>query len=140
MEKVFELLTELAKGLGVAVEYLWTTMVRQQYADGIIYVVMAGLCLIAMVLVVQLTPRLRKFAAERYKVSHEARINSEYKYVSTTEEDNWDFIYSAVPVVATCVGILLCVLIPVFATMGIRRIINPDYFAIQEILYTISAR
>jgi hypothetical protein len=137
---VFDLLTELANGLGVAVEYLWTTMVRQQYADGIIYVVMAVVCLIAMVLVVQLTPRLRKFAYERYKSLYEARTKNSLWSVSTTEEDNWEFIYSAVPVVAICVGILLCILIPVFATMGIRRIINPDYFAIQEILYTISAR
>lgn len=53
MDKAMEMLEQLASQLGVAVEYLWTTLVKQQYVEGVTNIVMAVIGAIAIIVLLR---------------------------------------------------------------------------------------
>ena len=67
MDKVMELLEQLANSLGVAVEYLWATLVRQQYVEGVTNLVMAAIGIIATIVLLCWIPRATKYFFNQHK-------------------------------------------------------------------------
>lgn len=140
-----ELLNELASKLGVAVDHLWSVLVRQQYAEGITGVIGAALCMLALIFVIAFAPRWCEYATRRHEELVKDRetkgtgFNGSYDTPSY-EEDYWAFMCSALPIISLSVGVIMCILIPIFVVTGIQQLINPEYFALKEILNTIKAQ
>ena len=67
MDKAMEMLEQLASQLGVAVEYLWTTLVKQQYVEGVTDIILSVFGIIVIVLLVIFAPKITKFASAKHK-------------------------------------------------------------------------
>ena len=143
MDKVMELLEQLANSLGVAVEYLWSTLVRQQYVEGVTNLVMVAIGIIVMIVLLCYTPKATRFFTNQYKESAEDRMENGTgyngsHYVSSYKEDFCNFLRFAVPIVGfvAIFIIVLCVINDI--KYGIQLLLNPDYFALKEVLDAIS--
>ena len=138
-----ELLEQLANSLGVAVEYLWTTLVKQQYVEGVTNLVMAVISIIVVIILLCCVPKATKFFANQSKELAEDRrkngtgYNGSY-HVSSFKEDFCNSLKFVVPIV----GIIIVIVIVLCATsdikFGIQHLLNPDYFALKEVLDTIN--
>ena len=142
MEQAMELVKELATNLGVAVEYLWGTLVRQQYAEGITNLVSAALWLIFGICLAVFAPKFTKHAHTEYVKEKKNRLNGGYTgyFSRTTTSDREDFYYGArwaIPIAAVILGIVAIFMVGCYISTGIQQLINPDYFALKEILDTI---
>ena len=143
MDKVMELLEQLASSLGVAVEYLWTTLVKQQYVEGVTNLVMAVVGFIMTIVLLCCVPRATRYFTNQYKELAEDREKNGTGYngsrcVSGFKEDFCNFLRFAIPIVGVIVIfiIILCVVDDI--KFGIQQLLNPDYFALKEVLNTIS--
>lgn len=107
-EKIMEYVDHLANALGVAAEHVWETLVRQAIVNGVVDLTLAVVMLVAGVVVWKL-------------------IN---KYGDVQDWDvEWmpvGFLYVAL----FTVGILSL-------RFGISQLLNPDYYAIKELLDVI---
>lgn len=143
MDKAIELLENLAEQLGVAVEYLWATLIRQQYVQGVTDIIIAVFGIIVVVLLAIYAPKITKGTNNKYKALAEDRRKNGTGYegsydISSCEEDKYELLAKAVPVLSIIVGCIVFLLIVIFIVSGIQQLINPDYFALKEILNTIS--
>lgn len=143
MDKAMELLEKLAEQLGVAVEYLWATLVRQQYVQGVTDIIIAVLSIIVIVLLAIYSPKITKGANSKYKELAEDRRKNGTGYagsysVSSCEEDLYRLLTKTVPVLSIIIGCIVFLLIVKFMVFGIQQLLNPDYFALKEILTTIN--
>lgn len=107
-DKVMSAMKELAHGLGIAAEHVYIVLVKQQFAYGLALLI--G-CLLGLII---LGIGLWKGARALYK--HDAM---EY----------------AVFMIFPISGFVLCV---IGALNGMMHIANPEYYAIREIMDTIS--
>ena len=144
MQDVIQLLEQLANKLGVAVEYLWTTLVRQQIAEGVTDVICAVGWLGVMIFAISITPCFAKFAGDKYEALRRDRLENHTgfngsAYVSSYREDCWHFIATVGPIAAVIIGALAGIFTVTCLSCGIQQLINPDYFALQEILDTIKS-
>lgn len=143
MEKAMEFLEKLAKELGVAVEYLWTTLVKQQYVEGVANIVMAIVGIIIVVVLVCYLPKATKFFCNKKKEMEKDRKENGTGYcgsrtVSSESEDFISFLRFAVPIVF-CIVIIITFTCSLYdIETGIKQLLNPDYFALKEILNAIS--
>lgn len=142
MDKVMELLEQLASSLGVAVEYLWTTLVKQQYVEGVTNLAMAVVGIVVIIVLSCLVPRATKGLDNKYKELKSSRLEnatgySGSRYISSMTEDTFNTLRFLVPIV-TCIIIFI-----IFACtidnikFGIQQLLNPDYFALKEVLDVI---
>ncbi len=143
MDKVMELLEQLASSLGVAVEYLWTTLVKQQYVEGVTNLAMAVVGVVAIIVLSCLVTRATKGLDNKYKELKSSRLNDGTGFngsyrVASMAEDSFNTLRFLVPI-AICIVIFV-----IFACtidnikFGIQQLLNPDYFALKEVLDTIS--
>jgi len=120
-EKVFEKVTQyidaLAAKLGVAAEHVYGVLVRQQVAEGIVDIVVGTLVLTLLAVVLMIL----------YK-----------KYGLPTVEDETDFMFL---LLAAAIPVGLIILAGSYGieelSTGIKQVINPEYYAIREILDAI---
>lgn len=143
MDKVMEMLEQLASKLGVAVEYLWTTLVKQQYVEGVTDIILSVFGIIVIVLLVIFAPKITKSASAKHKeLANDRRKNGtgyDGSYsVSSFEEDYYRNLSQSVPTVSIVVGCIVLVLTAMFLVFGVQQLLNPDYFALKEVLNTIS--
>ena len=143
MDKAMELLEQLAINLGVAAEYLWETLVRQQYVEGITDITISIILLIAFVMIAIVTPRFTKTINDKYKELAEDRKTNGTGFggsytVSSCEEDTYNALKNVAPFIVIIVEFFIFVSIIPLVTSGIQQLFNPDYFALKEILETIS--
>lgn len=142
MDKAMELLGQLANGLGVAVEYLWVTLVKQQYVEGVTNLVMAAIGIIVTIALLCYIPKATRFFANQHKALAEDRrkngtgYNGSYS-LSSYKEDFYSGAKIAVPIIG-----LVIVFIVILCTVddikyGIQQLLNPDYFALKEVLNVI---
>jgi amino acid permease len=143
MDKVMELLEQLANSLGVAVEYLWTTLVKQQYVEGVTNLVIAVVGVIVTIVLLCWIPRATKYFINQYKELAEDRrkngtgFEGSYR-VSSYREDFCSFLRFTVPIIGF-IAIFIIVLCTVNdIKLGIQQLLNPDYFALKEVLDVIS--
>ena len=144
MEKAMELIEQLANQLGVAVEYLWATLIKQQYAEGITSLVWVVFGIVMMIIIAIYAPKLTKKADEKYKnLVIDRKTNSTgfsgTTWLSSIEEDNWDNYRKAIPICAFIIFIIMFFMTACNVEMGVQKLINPDYFALKEILDVISS-
>ena len=142
MERAMEFLEQLAKELGIAVEYLWTVLVKQQYVEGVTSLVMAGIGFITVIILACYMPKATRFFNNKKKELAEDRKKNGTGFhgsytTSGYDEDFMNFLRFAVPIV-------FCVVIPIVFSCslidiknGIQQLFNPDYFALKEILNAI---
>lgn len=144
MEQVMELIDQLAVKLGVAAEYLMEVLVKQQYAEGITSLILAGIAVLITITMPILVPRLTKKVAEQYEKLKVDRIENGTGYNSTHTvpsggEDFLSAMRFIIPVAAVILGIILLSCATRDISTGVQQIITPEYFAFKEILDTITA-
>ena len=144
MNKAMELLEQLANQLGVAVEYLWSTLVKQQYVEGVTNITMAGIGVIVVIVLLCCIPRLTRYAINQHKELAEDRrkngtgFNGSY-ILSSYREDFYSSMKIVIPICG-CVAFLVIAISTVIGVRdGIQQLLNPDYFALKEVLDAISA-
>lgn len=143
MDKVMELLEQLANSLGVAVEYLWTTLVKQQYVEGVTNLAMAVIGVIATIVLSCWIPSATRYFSNQHKELAKDRkengtgYNGSYS-VSSGKEDFCGVFKFAVPIVGfiVIVSVVSCTVSDI--KFGIQQLLNPDYFALKEVLDVIS--
>lgn len=143
MEQAMEFIENLASQLGVAVEYLWTVLVKQQLAEGITTLAKVFLILIVLFLILRYAPKLTKKMIDKKHELAEDRLSlrdrHDYRYVPSDVEDFYGAMRFIIPIAsAIFVIIMLSVSLDSIGT-GIQKLINPDYFALKEILDAIKA-
>lgn len=144
MEQALELVEQLAVKLGVAVEYLMTVLVKQQYAEGITSLIMAGVCLLIIIAMLVVIPKVTKeMNSEREKLRADRLKNGtgyEGSYsVSSGKENFFATMTYAIPIGAVVFSIALLACGIDNIKIGVQQLINPEYFALKEILDVISA-
>lgn len=143
MDKVMELLERLANSLGVAVEYLWATLVKQQYVEGITNLAMAVVGVIAIIVLLCCVPRTTRYFANKSKELAEDRRKNGTGFngshcVSNEKEDFCNFLRFAVPIAGFVVVFIIVLCVVSDIKFGIQQLLNPDYFALKEVLDAIS--
>ncbi|MGN9867353.1 hypothetical protein [Bacillus swezeyi] len=116
-----EYIDKLAAKLGVAAEHVYGVLVKQQIVNGVIGVV--STIVILALLGIALLKLIRK------GIEHQKTLSS--------------FDTSPYMIVAVLVGIALALVVIVsffVIPIGINQIINPEYYAIKEILDTIGGK
>lgn len=143
MDKVMELLEQLASSLGVAVEYLWTTLVKQQYVEGVTNLAMAAIGVIVIIILLICVPRATRFCMNKHKELKEDRKNNGTGYlgsysVSSEKEDFYNTMKTGIPIVGFVVIFVIIICVTSNVKFGIQQLLNPDYFALKEVLNVIS--
>jgi hypothetical protein len=145
MEKALELVEQLAVKLGVAAEYLMTVLVKQQYAEGITSLIMAGVDLFIIVAMLIFIPKVTKKIYSEYERLRTGRLNREITgydgsyFVSSGKEDFFGTMTYIIPIASVILGIVLLACGIDSIKIGVQQLINPEYFAFKEILDVISA-
>lgn len=139
MEQAMNMVEQLAVKLGVAAEHLWTILVRQQYAEGVIDIILAALCVIILITTIVYAPKLTEHMSNEYKrLAEDRKINGTgylgSKHTPSCEEDRYNSLRKNIPAIAVTVGCLSLIFIIMFIVSGVQQIINPEYFALKEIL------
>ncbi|MDE1437634.1 hypothetical protein P9C91_18085 [Bacillus licheniformis] len=121
MDKAMEYIDKLAAKLGVAAEHVYGVLVKQAFASGvtdsIIGFVFLMIAVIAGVIITRVT----------IKVYGERHCNWDCE---------WFFVVLAVGLLVILPGGISIYVI----TEGIKGLINPEYYAIKEILDTIGGK
>ncbi|MGT4651532.1 hypothetical protein [Bacillus cereus] len=115
MDKAMAYIDKLAAKLGVAAEHVYGVLVKQAVANGVSEIG-GGLMLIAVAVVVSVIM---------------------FRTIKNSDLDYWDVEWAAV-LGLTCLFVVLPVIISYFLmASGIKATINPEYYAIKEILETV---
>ena len=143
MDNVMVFLEQLAKELGVAVEYLWTVLVKQQYVEGVVNLALAGVSLLMIIVLGCCLPKLTTTCNNKYKDLERSRrehgtgYNGSH-YTSSETEDTFNVLRFAVPIGGAIIIIVVLSCAVGNLKSGIQQLLNPDYFALKEILDAIS--
>ena len=133
MEQVVTLLEGIASKLGVAVEHLWEVLVRQQHVQGIADLIWAGIGIIIIAGLCIFVPMFTKYAHRKYVREKEHRCGS-----PSDEEEFFGTCQYAVPVIGVILSIFIVVCTMLNLELGIQKLLNPEYFALKELLDTIN--
>ena len=142
MDKAMELLGQLANSLGVAVEYLWVTLVKQQYVEGVTNLVMAAIGIIVTIALLCYIPKATRLLANQHKALEEDRrkngtgYNGSYS-LSSYKEDFYGGAKIAVPIIGLVIIFIVILCTTNDIKYGIQQLLNPDYFALKEVLDAI---
>ncbi|MEC1707409.1 hypothetical protein P9E09_07045 [Bacillus mojavensis] len=133
MDKAMEYIDKLAAKLGVAAEHVYGVLVKQAIANGITNVVVGVILLIAFVLTVRFMIAILT-KAEYEEVTHyygdsKTPVNKYAKISSAGGGSVWVLIIAFI-LISSVAG-LVCL------TEGFKALINPEYYAIKEILDTV---
>lgn len=145
MEQALELVEQLAVKLGVAAEYLMTVLVKQQYAEGITSLIMAGVSLFIIIAMLIVIPKVTKKMNSEHERLRTGRLNKEIEgyggsyHYSSNKEDFFATMSYLIPIGAVILGIILLACGIDNIKIGVQQLINPEYFAFKEILDVISA-
>jgi hypothetical protein len=136
-EKVTDYIDAVAAKLGVAAEHVYGVLLRQSFATGIADTVL-GVILLA-VLITICTLIIKAYTKAEYKrdegriySSHEIPVNF-YAKLKDFIDDN-DLFWFLFTIVSICLAIFSIVCL----YCGILELINPEYYAIKDILSAIS--
>ncbi|MGG1018587.1 hypothetical protein ABE151_04270 [Bacillus paralicheniformis] len=121
MDKAMEYIDKLAEKLGVAAEHVYGVLVKQAFANGVTDAIIGAVFLmIAVVAGVIIT----KIAVKAYESDCGA----------------WDVEWGLLVIIVGLSVILPGVFGIYVITEGIKALINPEYYAIKEILDTIGGK
>ena len=117
MEKIAEVLQQLATKLGTTVELLWAVLIKQATIEGYIALFWCG---IGILLLISTYFVHRICAKERKELSY-----------GDSYYENSDYFLAIVPVL---MGIAGFVMASVFIGQAFSYLNNPEYWALKEIL------
>ena len=124
-EKAFEYIDAIAANLGVAAEHVYGTLLRQAMVSGVRSVVYIILCLAVVYMVIRMLKKV-------YTDVKDGNNNSIFL-------DGWDI--SAAGIIASFAGgiALFILFIAIIANISnaSTALLNPEYWALKEILDTI---
>ncbi|MCD2370933.1 hypothetical protein LQ247_20175 [Bacillus sp. BS3(2021)] len=121
MDKAMEYIDKLAAKLGVAADHVYGVLVKQAFASGVTDLIIGFVFLmIAVIAGVIITKVTIKIYGERY----------------CNWDCEWFFVVLAVSLLVILPGVFGIYAI----TEGIKALINPEYYAIKEILDTIGGK
>ena len=138
--KIMEVLTELANKLGVAVEYLWSVIVKQQVATGVSNIIISIFYVASIILIIKYAPKAIKHFSERKKMLEDERINKGKggylgcSSISSSDEDFANAMSMLITVFSFIVVMCLILMTIACVNSGIKMIINPDYYAFKDIM------
>ncbi|MEK4267913.1 hypothetical protein [Bacillus sp. FSL W8-0940] len=120
MDKAMEYIDKLAAKLGVAAEHVYGVLVKQAFANGVTNVIFGALVILATIILSIYTAKFVK------------------KHHRNHGMDGVDLLI----LIAFC---LTFIVLPTFGGItsvanGIMALINPEYYAIKEILDTIGGK
>ncbi|WP_144666692.1 hypothetical protein [Bacillus altitudinis] len=129
MDKAMAYIDKLAAKLGVAAEHVYGVLVKQMYVIGIVNVVVGVSLLVIFAALLRLNYLIiakggRRLWDEDITIFHKLRGIG----------DGW--LFSVITGVTISTLIIGLVTLPI----GAMRIINPEYYAIKEILDTIGGK
>jgi len=114
-----DLLKDMAAKLGTTADHLWAVMIRQAYVsfvtDLILYIA-AGIAL--------------------YAIVKGVRLCLDNKPAGLTGEDR-QFGFTVLMVIFSVMGVIVCLLIVCNIPGTITKIVNPEYWALRQILETV---
>jgi len=130
MNKVGEYIDALAKNLGVAAEHVYKVLVQQQLAEGIGGLLVSLLINIVCILVLSKLVKVYRNAEYR-----EIEFGFSMKKVPQNKQAEFVYMGDGVPfwVFGILSIIVLGIMIPI-AHDFVLRLINPEYYAIKEIM------
>ncbi len=119
VQKIIELtekgLTQMAEGLNVTLPQLWEILIKQQYVEAIQAFAVFGLCLIVWGILYKKNKGIREWLKQR--------------------KNEYDNSERFVPIAILIILLSFTTLISGIVTItGIGQIINPEYYAIQDIV------
>lgn len=115
-----ESLAAIGKGLDKGADFIWPILVRQQITEGIAYLALVLFFIISIFVYAKIEPWAKQ------KCKNENHLNGD------------SCIYGAIRMTGLVFSIISVILIIGFLTCGIMQILNPEYYALQEILTQIS--
>ena len=139
MDKAMELVEQLATKLGVAAEYLWAVLVKQQYVDGIADIILVVFGIAVMIVLIIGAPKLTAKYLNEYTQLRDDRLKNRGYSFSSIEEDHCKEMYEIIPYLAFTIGLCVFIFTLCFVVSGVKQVINPEYYALKEVLDTISA-
>lgn len=125
-EKVTEYIDSIAAKMGVAAEHVYGILIRQQIAEGVADIITAVLILIVGYIVCKYFTKLTRGKAARAKE----------KWITDIDDDIVVFLRYAVWVVYFVLAIIAVCTVP----GAITKLINPEYYAIKEILDALGGK
>lgn len=142
MDKAMEMLEQLANKMGVAVDYLWGVLIKHYQVSGIIFLIFCVISVVAIGLIIYYGPRIYKHYDEKYKELKRDRIENGNGYngsrsISSFDEDHANEARINVIPIMIVLGVGFAIVFVVCVVCGIGRLMNPDYYALKEILTTI---
>lgn len=131
MDKIFSYIDAMASKLGVASQYVFVTLVKQQVIQGIVDLFTSIIVLIVAFIGFKVITKLTVKASKEIK---EHNNKSPYGY----KKDWMDYPHIILPSVSVGIILIFAVLVTILDTMpnAILKISNPQYYAIQELLDT----
>lgn len=110
-QKIIEVIDTLAEKLGVATEFLWPILIRQAYVEGIMALFWA--IVFFFIIIVCFTG---------------------FKEGIRLDEKGYDESPAALMTISALVGLGAFVALAMYIKEGISILLNPEYWAIQQIL------
>jgi hypothetical protein len=142
MEQIMPYLEQLANKMGVAVTHLWEILIRQSIVNGISNLIWGASFFIVVVFICMTFKPFLKHIHDKYNCLKTDRIKNGTGYAnsyttSSMSEDFWHSMKTAYPIIIS-ICLTVCVFISLGNfTAGIKHIVNPEYYAIQQVLDVI---
>ncbi|MGF9973601.1 hypothetical protein ABEX76_11995 [Bacillus velezensis] len=136
MDKAMEYIDKMATKLGVAVEHIYEVLVKQAYANGVVNTTIGGVLLIVCALSILFALiLLTKAKYENVRGLYHSFKIPKNRYAAIANAGGgavWYILISAI--------LVSCVTGCIYTVEGIKSILNPEYYAIKEILDTIGGK
>lgn len=128
-EKAFEQVTEyidaMAAKFGVASEYVFEILIKQQMINGSVWIMFAIFCIVVAAIIGRIVFKTYKNAEIRRGILDEG-INTYGKFMTHGDGITFGFTILA--------GIILSIIGVIVLFSHIPVVVNPEYYAIREIL------
>ncbi|AHN66480.1 membrane protein [Bacillus phage Bcp1] len=126
-DKLGGFIDELAKQLGVAATHVYEVLVKQQMVDGISLLVKAGVWLAILILLWTLMNKL---------------VFKKWSNFYNDDPYGFDaqFALGVVTVLLAVVTIFFSFYIVDWLTLGIKKLLNPEYYALEDIMTFIKGQ
>lgn len=141
---VLDFLSKLGEQVNEAGQQIFQVYVRQAYVDGISDMIKAVIYLVLIISMAIITPRLYKLFESKYQEKKQDRIENGTgwegsKYLSSFGEDGLNIMRYIVLIGTTLMSVVLIFLIINYATVGIKEIMNPQYYALQNLFNAVKS-
>jgi len=125
-DKLGGFIDELAKQLGVAATHVYEVLVKQQFVDGISLLVKAGIWIAVLILVWTL---MNKLIFKRWSM-----------YGDPHGYDDTQFALGILTVFVVIGSLIIGWCVVDWITLGIKKLLNPEYYALEDIMTFIKGQ